>query len=189
MRAALLDFPYYFAVPRVSKWAFFVRFEKNWLPGEKNVVLASDDFYVLGLLTSEVHRKWMHSQKGTLKGDIAYTHDTCFETFPFPQLVTVQQAEAIRQAMSELNEYRNTWMIEKQSGITDLYNRYYEEPASKLSKMHRALDNLVLKAYGWTGDEDLLSNLLDLNLELAEREDEGLAIVGPRDQFNKDKPC
>ena len=181
MRAAVLDFPYYFAVPRVSKWAFFVRFEKDWLPGEKNVVLASDDFYVLGLLTSEVHRKWMHSQKGTLKGDIAYTHDTCFETFPFPQLVTVQQAEAIRRAMSELNDFRNTWMIEKQSGITDLYNRYYEEPASKLSQMHRALDNQVLKAYGWTGDEDLLSNLLDLNLELAEREEEGLAVVGPCD--------
>jgi type II restriction/modification system DNA methylase subunit YeeA len=181
MRQAIEGLPYYFAVPRVSKWAVFIRFEKKWLPGEKNVVLATDDFYVLGLLTSSTHRKWMHSQKGTLKGDIAYTHDTCFETFPFPQLVTAQQADAIRHTMAELNEYRNTWMTEKQSGITDLYNRYYEEPASKLSQLHRALDAQVLKAYGWSAGEDLLSNLLDLNMELEEREKEGLQVVGPWD--------
>lgn len=72
-------------------------------------------------------------------------------------------------------------MTEKQSGITDLYNRYYDEPASKLSQLHRALDAQVLKAYGWSADEDLLSNLLDLNLELAEWEEEGLPVVGPWD--------
>ena len=185
MRKAIQKLEFYFAVPRVSKWAVFICFDKEWLPGEKNVVLATSDFYVFGILTSALHRKWMHNQKGTLEDRTAYTHDTCFETFPFPQLVTSQQAEAIRQAMTELNDYRNAWMIEKQSGITDLYNRYYEEPASKLSKLHRALDNLVLKAYGWTGDEDLLSNLLDLNFELAEREDEGLAVVGPYDPSTK----
>ena len=181
MRDALAPLTQFFAVPEVSKWAVFVPCQPNWLGGNKNKVVASDDLYVLGLLTSEVHRKWMHSQKGTLKGDIAYTHDTCFETFPFPQLVTAQQAEAIRQAMVELNDYRNAWMVEKQSGITNLYNRYYDEPASKLSQLHRALDAQVLKAYGWSADEDLLSNLLDLNLELAEREEEGLPVVGPWD--------
>ena len=181
MREALAPLTKFFAVPEVSKWAVFVPCQPNWLCGNKNKVVASDDLYVLGLLTSSMHRTWMHSQKGTLKGDIAYTHDTCFETFPFPQLVTAQQTEAIRQAMTDLNDYRNAWMTEKQSGITDLYNRYYEEPASKLSKLHGALDTQVLKAYGWSSDEDLLSNLLDLNLEVAEREEEGLPVVGPWD--------
>ena len=181
MRDAISSLGFYMGVPEVSKWAVFVVCQKDWLPGNKVKVVASDDLYVLGLLTSSTHRTWMHSQKGTLKGDIAYTHDTCFETFPFPQLVTAQQAEAIRVAMTELNDYRNGWMVEKQSGITDLYNRYYDEPASKLSQLHRALDAQVLKAYGWSADEDLLSNLLDLNLELAEREGEGLEVVGPWD--------
>ncbi|MCP9903119.1 hypothetical protein KBY72_13930 [Cyanobium sp. BA5m-21] len=62
-----------------------------------------------------------------------------------------------------------------------LYNRYYDEPASKLSQLHRALDAQVLKTYGWSADEDLLNNLLDLNLELAEREAEEEAVVGPWD--------
>ncbi|MCT0212841.1 N-6 DNA methylase [Synechococcus sp. CS-1327] len=179
MRTAIRDKDFYFAVPRVSKWAFPLRLEKAWLPGEKNVVLASEDFYVFGLLTSSVHRQWMHAQKGTLKGDIAYTHDSIFETFPFPQIVAPELAQQIRQAMTALNDYRNEVMLGRNWGITDLYNAYFHEPASQLAKLHQALDALVLKAYGWKAKEDILSNLLDLNLELAEREAAGETVVGP----------
>jgi hypothetical protein len=181
MRSAITNLEFCFAIPRVSKWGIFISIDKRWLPGEKNVVLASQDFYVLGILTSRIHMEWMHAQKGTLRGDIAYTHDTCFETFPFPQKVTAQQAEAIRQQMIELNDYRNAWMVEAQKGITELYNRYFDEPASKLRKLHDFLDALVLKAYGWGPKDDVLANLLGLNLELAELEAEGRSIVGPWD--------
>jgi hypothetical protein len=60
-----------------------------------------------------------------------------------------------------------------------VYNTYFNEPASQLSKLHQALDALVLKAYGWSPKDDILSNLLDLNLELAEREANGETVVGP----------
>jgi hypothetical protein len=179
MRAAIQSLSGYFAVPRVSKWAVFIPVQQHWLPGEKNVVLGSDDFYVLGLLTSSLHRQWMHAQKGTLKGDIAYTHDTCFETFPFPQVVTADLADKIRQAMTALKTYRNNLMLERTWGITDVYNAYFDEPASQLSKLHQALDALVLKAYGWSSKDDILSSLLDLNLELAEREAAGEEVAGP----------
>jgi type II restriction/modification system DNA methylase subunit YeeA len=85
MRKAIAPLSYYFTVPRVSKWAIFISATLNWLPGDKSVVVASEDYYVLGILTSSVHRVWMNAQKSTLKADIAYTHKTCFETFPFPQ--------------------------------------------------------------------------------------------------------
>ena len=179
MRAAIENLDRFFAVPRVSKWAIFVQFQKTWLPGEKNVVLASDDFYIVGIVSSSVHRQWMHAQKGTLKSDIAYTHDTIFETFPFPQIVAPELVEKIRQAMTTLNYYRNEVMVAKNWGITDLYNAYFHEPASQLAKQHQALDALVLKAYGWKASEDILSNLLDLNLELAEREAAGEKVAGP----------
>ena len=153
----------------------------NWLPSSNNRVVAVDDDYIYGLLSSSVHRLWMQAQKSTLEDRIAYTNEKCFSTFPFPQLVTAEQAQAIRQQMIELNDYRNGWMVEQQKGITDLYNRYFDEPASKLRKLHDALDALVLKAYGWSAKDDVLTNLLDLNLELADLEAEGRAIVGPWD--------
>jgi len=87
--------------------------------------------------------------------------------------------EQIRQAMTALNDYRNEVMVARNWGITDLYNAYFNEPASQLAKLHQALDALVLKAYGWKANEDILSNLLDLNLELAEREAAGEKVVGP----------
>ena len=64
----------------------------------------------------------MHAQKGTLKGDIAYTHDTIFETYPFPQIVAPELVQQIRQAMTTLNDYRNELMVARNWGITDLYN-------------------------------------------------------------------
>ena len=179
MRAAIKPLQSYFAAPRVSKWAIFIQCPTDWLPGDKNVVVALDDFYILALLSSDVHRQWMHAQKGTLKGDIAYTHDSIFETFPFPQIVATELVQRIRQAMITLNDYRNEVMVAKNWGITDLYNAYFHEPASQLAKLHQGLNALVLKAYGRKAKEDILSNLLDLNLELAERETAGEKIVGP----------
>lgn len=181
LRFAIGRIEEYICFPRHSKWVIPLFVTTESLPGDSTTVVALEDLYVMGIVTSSIHRTWVFAQKSTIKGDTRYTHTTCFNTFPFPQLVTAQHAEAIRQAMAELNDYRNQWMTEKQSGITDLYNRYYEEPTSKLSQLHRALDAQVLKAYEWSADEDLLSNLLDLNLELAEREAEGQEVVGPWD--------
>ena len=181
MRKALAGQKFYIGVPEVSKWAIFLQCPISWLPSNLVKVVSSGDLYVLGVLTSSPHRSWVNATKSTLEDRTRYTPTTCFETFPFPQQVTAIQAEAIRQQMSELNDYRNAWMVENQKGITELYNRYFDEPASKLRKLHDALDALVLKAYGWSSKDDVLAKLLDLNLELAELETEGQGIVGPWD--------
>jgi hypothetical protein len=65
--------------------------------------------------------------------------------------------------------------------VTKLYNAYFDEPASQLYKLHKELDALVLQAYGFSPDDDLLEKLLALNLELAEKEKNGEAVVGPWD--------
>jgi len=179
MRRAILHQNGYFAFPRHSTWFVPLKGSLEWLPGDSTTVIVGSDFYVLGILTSSTHRKWIIAQKSTLKADIRYTHTRCFETFPFPQIVSPALVEQIRQAMTALNDYRNEVMVARNWGITDLYNAYFNEPASQLAKLHQALDALVLKAYGWKANEDILSNLLDLNLELAEREAAGEKVVGP----------
>ena len=110
MRKSLANLSYCFAVPRVSKWAIFIPFPSNWLAGDKSVVVASDDFYVLGILTSNIHRTWMHAQKSTLEDRTAYTHNTCFETFPFPQNCPEKIKIQIRAAMQTLHDYRTEQM-------------------------------------------------------------------------------
>jgi hypothetical protein len=188
MRAKVENIGAYLCIPRHSKWFIPLEAKSDWLPGDSTNVIATSDPYIQGVVTSSVHRAWVSAQKSTLKGDTRYTHTSCFETFPFPQRATADQIEAIRQQMIELNDYRNCWMVEQQKGITEMYNRYFDEPASKLRKLHDALDALVLKAYGWSAKDDVLANLLDLNLELAELEAEGQAIVGPWDPNTRPSP-
>ena len=182
MRKAIAPLTQCFAVPRVSKWAIFIPFLSNWLAGDKSIVIASDDFYVFGILTSNTHRTWMHAQKSTLKADIAYTHNTCFETFPFPQTPAPKLITAIRATAQELHDYRSTQMERKQWGITKLYNEYFHEPTSQLFKLHAQLDKLVLQAYDFKPKDDLLEKLLNLNLELAEKEKNGVAMAHGRSE-------
>lgn len=105
MRKAISPLSYYFTVPRVSKWAVFIPAPLNWLPGDLSVVVASEDYYILGILTSNAHRLWTKAQSSTLKGDTRYTHTTCFETFPFPQSTSKKSVQQIRDKMTELHEY------------------------------------------------------------------------------------
>jgi type II restriction/modification system DNA methylase subunit YeeA len=197
MRTAIEPLEYYFTVPRVSKWAVFIPAEKNWLPGDKSVVVASEDYYILGILLSNVHRLWMEAQKSTLEDRTAYTHQTCFETFPFPQysctgdvnckgersFSPTKTIQKIRDKTLELHQYRTEQMSKKQWGITQLYNAYFYESASKLYQLHQQLDKLVMKAYNFKSDDDLLSKLLKLNLELAELEKRGEKVIGVEAPF------
>ncbi len=179
MRTALATLPLYFAVPAHSKWFIFLPAESKWLPNNSTTVVASEDFYILGILTSQVHRLWVKAQSSTLKSDTRYTHNTCFETFPFPQSPSKKLIEQIRTAAQDLHKYRTEQMEKKQWGITQLYNQFFHEPSSQLFKLHTKLDQLVMQAYGFKSDDDILAKLLELNLELAEKEKRGESVVGP----------
>ena len=179
MRTAIESLACYFSIPRHSKWFIFLPAKKEWLPADSTTVVASDDFYILGILTSKIHRLWIKAQSSTLKGDTRYTHNTCFETFPFPQTPSQELVEKIRQTANELHEYRSQQMEKKQWGITKLYNQFFNEPSSQLYQLHQKLDKLVMEAYHFQADDDILEKLLTLNLELAEKEKRGETVIGP----------
>ncbi|MGG6266484.1 DNA methyltransferase [Leptolyngbya sp. AN03gr2] len=179
MRKAIANLSCFFAVPEVSKWSIFIPCPPAWLAGNTTKIVASDDFYILGILLSKLHRIWLKAQSSTLKGDTRYTPRTCFETFPFPQTPALALVEKIRSTTIELHNYRSEQMEKKQWGITKLYNEYFSEPTSQLYKLHAKLDALVLQAYGFSETDDILEKLLTLNLELAEKEKRGETIVGP----------
>lgn len=179
MRIAIDNLPCYFILPRHSKWFIFIPAQSDWLPADSTTVVASDDFYILGILTSKVHRFWVKAQSSTLKSDTRYTHNTCFETFPFPQTPDTKLVQQIRLKAEELHQYRTQQMESKKWGITTLYNKFFDEPTSQLYKLHEQLDNLVMQAYSFNSSDDILEKLLELNLELAEKQKQGESVIGP----------
>lgn len=178
MRKALQGLSCYFAIPKIIKYILFQPVDISILPCEANMVIASEDFYILGILTSNIHRIWVKAQSSTLEDRIRYTNTTCFETFPFPQTPTKKVVEKIRETMIKLHEYRTEQMEKKQWGITQLYNKFFTESSSQLYKLHQQLDKLAMESYEFNPDDDLLEKLLKLNLELAEKEQRGEKIVG-----------
>lgn len=48
-----------------------------------------------------------------------------------------------------------------------------------LFKLHAKLDQLVMQAYEFNSDDDILAKLLELNIELADKEKRGESVVGP----------
>ena len=179
MRSAIEPMSQYFIVPCHSTWFVFVPASRDWLPNNSAAVVASEDFYILGILTSRVHRDWIRAQSSTLKADTRYTPSSCFETFPFPQAPSTQLVEQIRSAAEALHQYRSEQMEKRRWGITELYKKFFNEAAGQLAKLHAKLDSLTLQAYGFKPDDDLLTKLLELNQELAEKEKQGEAVVGP----------
>lgn len=169
----------YFNVSRVSKWFIFIPVNSTWLPADSTTVVASEDFYILGILTSKVHRLWVKAQSSTLEDRTRYTHNTCFETFPFPQTAAQQLVEKIRATAEKLHQYRTQQMSAKQWGITQLYNKFFNEPTSQLYKLHAQLDQEVMQLYRFSNGDDILEKLLQLNRELAEKEKRSELVVGP----------
>jgi SAM-dependent methyltransferase len=180
MKLAISSLKEYIAMPGHSKWFIPVMVPVEYLAYvNSSFVIASDDYYLLGILTSSFHRVWVKAQSSTIKGDTRYTNTTCFETFPFPQNLSKEIIKEIRTATLDLYKHRTEKMEERNWGITKLYNEFFNEPASQLYKLHAKLDQLVMQAYGFKAKDDILEKLLELNLELAQKEKQGETIIGP----------
>lgn len=170
MRKAIDGLKCYFCLPKIAKYTFFRSIPADVLPIEANMVVASDDFFILGILNSKVHLDWVLAQRSTLEDRTRYTNTTCFETFPFPNSASEKEKDEVRVAMTELEEFRNQLAISQEAKMTDIYNEFYKEPTSQLYKLHRKLDRAVAESYGWKyrDSEDYKQKLFDMNRELTD---------------------
>ncbi len=149
MRKAMQGLKYYFCLPKIAKYTCFRAIDISILPCEANMVIASDDFFILGVLNSKLHLGWVLAQRSTLGDTTRYTNTNCFETFPFPDDVNETKKEKVRSIMEELENFRTNEAISRKCTITTFYNDFLNEPSSKLFKLHKKLDKAVCDCYGW----------------------------------------
>ncbi len=176
MRARLAGLDRFIVTPTLAKHRLFVWLPVEVLADHQLVAVCRDDDFTFGVLHSRAHELWALAQGTQLETRPRYTPTTCFETFPFPR-PTDAQREAIGTAAAELVRLRDGWL--DPPGLSDaelarrtLTNLYNERP-TWLAHAHAALDAAVFDAYGWPADlpdEEVLSRLLELNLERASEE-------------------
>ena len=209
LRVATEKLARFIVVPETSKYKPFVFIGADYRPDHKLYVVASDDAWVLGVLSSKVHNIWAITAGGHLGvgNDPTWTSGTCFRPFPFPD-----PDEALRQKIREVGEQLDAHRKRQQSQhpnltMTGMYNVLEKlragEPLSKkeqtiheqglvsvLKEIHDRLDEAVADAYAWPrdlGEEEILERLVELNAQQPPRKPRARSVIcGPSSKTRKE---
>lgn len=186
----------FIATVYTSKHRVFTFLPKGTLPDSTIVAFGVDDYFFLGVLSSNVHVCWAMAAGGRLGvgNDSRYNTTRCFQTFPFP-IATEEQKQTIRSIAEQLDAHRKQRQaLHPTLTITDMYNvmeklrsgetlnakeqKIHEQGlVSILLQLHNELDEAVAQAYGWPSKlctESILEKLVALNKERATEEANGL---------------
>ncbi|MFI2473893.1 DNA methyltransferase [Nocardia xishanensis] len=135
-------------------------------PDDSMTVIALDDDYSLGVVSSGLHRAWLDERCSKLEARPRYTSTTVWDSFPWPVQPAQSAVARVANVMGEITEYRTALLAE---GITlgEQYDALRTPGKSQLRNLHHELDLAVIRAYDFNPDEDLLAQLLALNLAAA----------------------
>jgi hypothetical protein len=168
LRDALSGLSRFIVTPDTSKFKPFVFVDGNLLPDVQLYSVVSSDAWILGVLESSIHKKWLQKIAPRMgKGnDLRWKPAIVFDPFPFPD-PTQAQKQKIRELGERLDAHRKQVQANHPDiTITGMYNlleklragepftdkdRDYNQKAlvSTLKQIHDDLDRAVFAAYGW----------------------------------------
>jgi methylase of polypeptide subunit release factors len=139
-------------ISRVTKHFVWEWIDPQQVISDSVAFLLTDDAFIFGILSSIVHETWAYRTSGRFgKGDsFRYSHTRSMNTFPLAS----RDAE-VANAATHLSEYRIGVCQSLNKGLTTIYDLVHDpqEKSSEvrpLRKLHAELNQLALKAYGWT---------------------------------------
>jgi hypothetical protein len=141
--------------------------EPTWCPSNLTSAFAFDDDNAIGVLSSAIHIEWAMSQSTRLKSDPRYT-SASFMTFVWPD----GDLTAVGDIARRLYARRSEICLERELGLTKLYNEVDDGAYGDLKELHVALDEAVAAAYGWPASaardpQESNRRLLELNRAVA----------------------
>ncbi len=194
IRKALVGLPRFIATTETAKHRVFQFLGTEILPDHMVIILASDDAFHLGVLSSCIHVVYSLAAGGRLGvgNDPRYNKTRCFDPFPFPNC-TEKQKTKIRALAEELDIHRKRVQAAHKLGLTDIYNVLEKVRAgtvlsvkdkivqgaalvSTLKQLHDELDSAVADAYGWPwplAETEILGRVVALNTARAAEEAQG----------------
>ena len=169
LRASLAGLLRYITTVETMKHRIFQFLDESILPDNKLIVIALDDAYQLGVLSSRMHVTYSLAAGSWLGvgNDPVYAKTRCFDPFPFPDCNEAIKAK-IRALGEEIDTHRKRVKAEYPTlTLTGIYNVLEalreERPltpkeknihdqglVSVLRQLHDELDAVVAEAYGWS---------------------------------------
>jgi hypothetical protein len=168
MRKAVRSLSRFIVGTGTSKRIFFAWCDPWTCPSHAVNVFAFESDDAMGVLSSRLHTEWARQQSSTLEDRIRYTPSSAFETFPWPS----GNRDAVADVARRLYARRSEICLERNIGLTKLYNQMEDGAWAELRELHRELDEAVAAAYGWpasvahdSGESN--RRLLELNQAIA----------------------
>lgn len=149
-----------------NRTTIFTFVDATTRPGDSLTAFAFDDNYSFGILSSGLHRLWFEARCSRLETRLRYTSTTVFDSFPWPQAPAASDIKAIEEVVEELLQVRADNLAVGMS-LARQYDTLRQPGTSRLRTLHADLDAAVLSAYKFSTDDDLLTQLLALNLDVA----------------------
>jgi hypothetical protein len=106
----------------------------------------------------------------------------------FMPAATITKINTVAAAARELRRVRAEALPKLKGGLRALYRTLELPGANPLKDAHAALDAAVLAAYGFSAKKDLLAQLLELNLSVAQRLEKAEPVTPPGIPANFPKP-
>lgn len=175
IRRAMRGLRRYIGTTETSKHRVFQFIEGSILPDHMVIVIASDDAFHLGVLSSNVHKVFSLAAGGTLEDRPRYNKTRCFDPFPFPAC-NEDQRSRIRSLGEQIDSHRKrVQALHPGLALTGVYNVleclragtpltakdqaiHDQGLVSVLRQLHEELDSTVADAYGWGDLNDAWSH-------------------------------
>ena len=161
------------ALSRIGQHCAFTFSPPNRVFAESLVIFALPEEFDFGVLQSRIHETWARFLSSSMKDDLRYTSTTCFETFPFPNIVS----DLLSTRSGRYFLRRQDFMVANEEGLTQTYNRFHspderDEGILELRHLHGQMDEAVLRAYGWDdlADQAAQPNFCQFLLDYEEEE-------------------
>lgn len=155
LRKAVRGHSHVLALSQVSQHLAVVRLSTGSLFDQRLIICPEAQNVRFGVMQSRVHELWARSFAATLEDRLCYTPSDCFNTYPFPK-----RSAEIERIGTEYADHRARLMVARNEGLTKIYNRFHRSDEhspdiQQLRALHQAMDDAVLRAYGW---DDLAEN-------------------------------
>jgi hypothetical protein len=153
--------------PRTAKHRIFLFLDLPVVAESEVVCIASDDPFIMCILSSRIHEVWALAVGGTLEDRPRYNNSVCFDPFPFPALEEGPLKQRIRDLGERLDAHRKSRqaahpdltltgmynVLEKLrtgEALTDKEKKIHDDGlVTILKQIHDDLDAAVYEAYGW----------------------------------------
>jgi hypothetical protein len=123
---AIKDYKKVLVTARVSKYVSIGYVDAATVFMDKVVSFAYENEMYLSLLQSSFYNDWAWKYSSTLgAGTINFSPTDCFQTFPFPQSLSLQQEQQLEIIGNAYHQHRKQLMLGMQLGLTKTYNLFH----------------------------------------------------------------